>query len=520
MKLPRLVPVLIALSMATTGWSESLDKMQWVEGGRLGGADGATRDYINGPLRLAWSHHMGDWVDAEGQGQGKKPFATIEVPDGSDGLWFSSTSRGLRDLVSGWMTGRYPNQGIIVVQGAAGKVTWVSLRESKQAPELWIDGKRYLPVADTFLSDASYRSYGTVHEGEVSAIGRALIRWDLPRTAVPPQSVELRLHSSRQYSGGTGALQVFRVLGRHDVATPPIEYGVAARFPGDVGIERDPAIIFRETFKPGWNSQPPWEHTGHEEPIPVGFNTVMCVVEEGQNGGAGEQYILPPGMDEASIRYYIRPGRTWYSLETGGKIPGFTTVSEAYPGGQGCDPTTEENSGATLRGGWASSSPVEDPTNPYFGATTLGGYIYNRAFNAQPGQYCGEGLDAVMYATEEDDGGIAPRGEWTLFEMYVKLNTPGSFDVDPDQCVGCDGVVKIWIDGRLQFERYDLYWRDQEDLDYWLYAVYFNVYHGGRERAPHDMALQIRDLVVSDGTYIGPKRERRRPGEGSTASGR
>ena len=64
-----------------------------------------------------------------------------------------------------------------------------------------------------------------------------------------------------------------------------------------------------------------------------------------------------------------------------------------------------------------------------------------------------------------------------------------------------NGVLRAWIDGQLVFERTDLRFRDIPELK--IENVWFNVYHGGVAKPPHEMTLYIDNVVIAR-EYIGP----------------
>mgnify|MGYP001611938876 CR=1 FL=1 len=87
--------------------------------------------------------------------------------------------------------------------------------------------------------------------------------------------------------------------------------------------------------------------------------------------------------------------------------------------------------------------------------------------------------------------GLLERNRWYCVEQYIKLNTP----------TAKDGILRVWIDGRLAFEKTDLRVRDIPSLK--VEYVWMNVYHGGRTPAPHDMHLFIDNVVIAR-RYVGP----------------
>lgn len=59
-----------------------------------------------------------------------------------------------------------------------------------------------------------------------------------------------------------------------------------------------------------------------------------------------------------------------------------------------------------------------------------------------------EGTAGSMFGVERF---IMPRGRWVSVHQEMVLNEPGKYD----------GVVKIWIDGKLMVEKKDLFWRKE-----------------------------------------------------------
>ena len=89
--------------------------------------------------------------------------------------------------------------------------------------------------------------------------------------------------------------------------------------------------------------------------------------------------------------------------------------------------------------------------------------------------------------------GVLPKNRWVAIEQQVRMNTVGRDD----------GVLRVWIDGQLAFERTDIRWRTVPDLK--VESVWFNIYHGGTAKADRDMTLYIDNLVIAR-KPIGPGR--------------
>ncbi|MEF8707275.1 MAG: hypothetical protein V5B07_12635, partial [Candidatus Accumulibacter sp. UW27] len=64
-----------------------------------------------------------------------------------------------------------------------------------------------------------------------------------------------------------------------------------------------------------------------------------------------------------------------------------------------------------------------------------------------------------------------------------------------------DGIMRVWVDGRLVMERQKIKLRNVDQLR--IETVWINVYHGGVAKSPQDQHLYIDNVVVAR-KYIGP----------------
>ena len=61
--------------------------------------------------------------------------------------------------------------------------------------------------------------------------------------------------------------------------------------------------------------------------------------------------------------------------------------------------------------------------------------------------------------------------------------------------------MRVWIDGRLAWEKTDWRWRHTADLK--IEEIWMNVYHGGTAPVDQNVHLYIDNVVIAD-EYIGP----------------
>lgn len=74
-----------------------------------------------------------------------------------------------------------------------------------------------------------------------------------------------------------------------------------------------------------------------------------------------------------------------------------------------------------------------------------------------------EGSLGIMARVAQNNGGrwytfdadyLIPRGRWTAVQMEVVLNAPGK----------TDGMLRLWVDGMLRFEKDNIAWRDSNEF--------------------------------------------------------
>lgn len=176
------------------------------------------------------------------------------------------------------------------------------------------------------------------------------------------------------------------------------------------------------------------------------------------------------------FRYYLRLARSWWNASDGGKLPGFAgTYGAAGWGGRPWNGVK----GWSMRGHFGLHAPA---SHPAAGQTMLGTYAYH----SKTSQF-GEPLPWA----QADFAGLLGPDRWICVEQYLKLNTPGQED----------GMLQVWVDGRLALENNNLRLRDLPTIH--IEEVWMNVFHGGTRTAPAAMHAYIDSVVVAR-RYIGP----------------
>lgn len=261
------------------------------------------------------------------------------------------------------------------------------------------------------------------------------------------------------------------------------EKGLAARYAGDKGIEKDPDVIVFTNFETDrWHKH--WSGPKQETVSvvtedkersfqPLQNKALRIKVRKGEHYGASIQYKFKERTgsepEEIYFRYYLRFGNDW-NPRMGGKLPGIGgTYGRAGWGGR---PSNGRN-------GWSARGQFKGQKE---GKTPIGFYCYHADM---PGQY------GSAWIWQRDKLGYLENNRWYCIEQYVRMNTPEKND----------GILRGWVDGRLAFEKADIRMRDLPHLK--IESIWINIYHGGKWSAESNDHLFIDNIVVAK-RYIGP----------------
>lgn len=424
---------------------------------------GMTKDRFNAAAWLEWENEGGDWIDADGVKQGPKYFTRAAV---MPVIELDVTQ--LMDAEGFMLKGRK-------------SILSVGSRESANPPILEVSyedrTERLVPIADATLSLATSSSLGksttlNLYDGAVVAF---------PKVKEGAVSAKLLLTPA---SGAKGFVEVYK-LSIPRTPLPPVGTGYGAAYPQDKGIENDPRTIYYEGWDRPGNAWPTdwWERTGStNKPNAQWTQDDGLFLKPNRSGvwvadGSGRQVkaqcsdvmmergtgyigrgltaihcrdVLARGVEFPSVSFEMKLGRQldaawtrymvkydkrhqWSEKCEGGKAPGLAG-----------DTTFGGNSGQPGWGvrGWSMRGqfhPICDPSNPAYGRVSYSIYSYDGdRFDDLNGGHWGRG---ELAALELD--------KWACIEQYVKVNTPGQFD----------GVVQLYIDGRLVFDKRNVFLR-------------------------------------------------------------
>ena len=304
--------------------------------------------------------------------------------------------------------------------------------------------------------------------------------------------------------------------------------GIAAKYPGDAGIAKDPDVIFADDFE-SWReggTKPPdgtWEvrknKTGRTSTEPGRVllsgkpgpgERVLAIAcwsaPRGSSVGGLSKKLgnynharegLGKGYDELYVRYYVQ----------------FDTAYEAV-----------QNHGSNLGGrdltgrnaAWVGMAGIRDVSSR--------GYFYS---GLQPrGKLGGKELEMGFYSYHLDKRGpwgenypVQRRaaikvGQWHCVERRMKLNSVDRTKADP---ANADGAEELWVDGRLTIRKTDVRFRRAGQLRI-TFLSFETYYHGLPKKYTPDKPIKVYfDHLVIARKYVGPVKKG--SGQQSTPAG-
>ncbi len=222
-----------------------------------------------------------------------------------------------------------------------------------------------------------------------------------------------------------------------DGQSPPQE-GLAARYPGDEGLKRDPRVLFTEDFETGTVAEiaQRWSEMSNKEgkvlvlssdvpPGSAGHRSLEMTATLGQNTGGHLYKCLSNGVEKLYARFYVKfaadAGYTHHFVALGGYHP-----ATLYPqGGAGERPRGDDRIyiGIEPNGDYGRVPPP--------GAWSFYAYWQEMKLSAD-GKYWGN-------AIRPEEPLPVPRGGWQCVEVMAHLNSA------PERA---DGELALWLDGK------------------------------------------------------------------------
>jgi len=302
---------------------------------------------------------------------------------------------------------------------------------------------------------------------------------------------------------------------------PEGDHGIAAKYPDDMGIERDPAVVLHDGFEDCAKSSDlgkKWDilHDARhmriaEEPANVhhGKRAVEFVLPQQQEGRAvAMNKILKEERDVLFLRFYSKYEKG-YDHSRGSSHDGGTIAAHYFPNRQATPgiPADGHNKFLASFESGRRGNPSPGPLNIYCYHAEQGGDYGDDFFptgkvvaSRRPGNPMKKTVSFGPEFVSRPDF-IPELDRWCCYEFMVKANTPGRRD----------GRIACWVDGKLIADFPNMRLRDVESLkiDWFAVGVYLR---------PNTTRTNKKwfDDVVAATSYIGPiveaKKDAPRPG--------
>ncbi|MEK7406114.1 MAG: hypothetical protein AAB225_13485 [Acidobacteriota bacterium] len=223
--------------------------------------------------------------------------------------------------------------------------------------------------------------------------------------------------------------------------------GLAAKYPGDAGIEGDPAVVFAENFESGEiaDLRQRWHNVSDQggkvlagsDSVPEassGRRSLSMTATRGENQGGHLYRVLAPGHDRLFLRFYVKfaadNGFNHHFVSLGGEID-----PPPYPVGRaGLRPVDTWNSGI-------EPAAASYQTVPSRGFPPPGIWHFYTYWPEMRSWQNADGTGTSFYGNdfEPKEPAAVPRDAWVCVEVMVKMNS------SPDSS---DGEQAFWIDGK------------------------------------------------------------------------
>jgi hypothetical protein len=268
-------------------------------------------------------------------------------------------------------------------------------------------------------------------------------------------------------------------------ADQDVAYGLAARYPNDVGIGQDPDVLIVEDYEiadldelkaKGWS----WSKGGEVYSLStepgLAFAGKRCLVKTMRTGAEGA--IMPIDLKEAEDgpvyhRMYTKiPGNT-----PGVRVMGITGVRTGWP---------------TWKAIGSAGLPA-DGTNYYCVTLT----VMNHNGKLVPMWYPYHADQAGPWGSNWSVDAEFPADRWFCLEIMVKLTTPGRRPGSRDTYR--DGELRMWVDGKEVYTRTDLRFRTVPEVKN---TMIFDQCYSSQKFA-NDAVMYADNRVVAR-KYIGP----------------
>ncbi len=231
--------------------------------------------------------------------------------------------------------------------------------------------------------------------------------------------------------GLASLLALLLLASLHAAESKSLPLGIAAKYPGDAGLEKDPKVLFVEDFeeptfaavKQRWEtvSQPETMSLVADSPAGASGKSALLLTHIGGQGTGGHLYRrLKPGQERVYARFYVKFDPNCVPIHHFGTCVGGNNPSTPWPSVKAGQPTEGDKSF------WTGIEPFGESWRWDF-------YTYWHEMRGSPprGQTWGNSFI-------RDPEIKVVRGRWTCVEVMVKMNDVGE----------SNGEMALWLDGK------------------------------------------------------------------------
>jgi hypothetical protein len=282
--------------------------------------------------------------------------------------------------------------------------------------------------------------------------------------------------------------------------------GIAAKYPGDTGIERAPGVLFAEDFE-GCSSiadlRPKWDVLTNQTHLSIadaagnrtgrGKSLLMTMPQQDVPLATGVAKVLAHTQNILFLRWYQKFDAGWFvpggSVHNGGSI-----ASNYYDNGRATPGVRADGKNKFL-----VNFENENSTGDAPGLMNV--YVYWPEQGSKWGDhFYPSGRVLPMSETRSGDvtfgkqfvarPDFSPQTDrWYCYEYMVKANTPGKRD----------GRIAMWVDGKLIADFPNMRFRDVAALEIDRFDL--GIYIANNTKRPNRKWV---DDIVAATSYIGP----------------
>ncbi len=290
------------------------------------------------------------------------------------------------------------------------------------------------------------------------------------------------------------------------VTLPEGNAGIAAKYPGDKGIDKDPAVLFADDFERTSSVadlRKKWDVLTHNANLSIhegaghkhggGKSLLMTIPKQDAPLATGVAELLTDTQDILFLRWYMKFDDGW--SVPGGSVHNGASISAKYFDRGRATPGIR----ADGRNKFLANFENENSTGDAPGHMNI--YVYWPEQGDRWGDHFFPSGTVLPFSRKRS--GAATFGKqfearpdfspqidrWYCYEYMVKVNTPGKRD----------GRIALWVDGKLIADFPNLRLRDVEDLKIDRFGL--GLYIANNTKRAN---RKWHDNVVAATSYIGP----------------